>query len=114
MNTCNILWFNDQKRIIYISKVIDNSLNNDKIRSNDPVHSTKSVEIWFRTPYCGEKGLNLIKSCIKKLKRYMKNERNVYFNVMYDTVKLSYFTNSKDKILSSYTFFPALVVITLM
>ena len=28
----------------------------------------------------------------------MKKESNVYFNVMYDTVKLSYFTNSKDKI----------------
>ena len=28
----------------------------------------------------------------------MKKESNVYFIVIYDTVKLSYFTNSKDKI----------------
>ena len=81
------------------NKIINNtSSNNGKIRSTDLVHPTKREESWFRTPYYGERGENLLKSCIKKLKRYMKKESNVYFKVIYDTVKLSYFTNSKDKI----------------
>ena len=62
------------------NKIINNTLsNNGKMGSTDPVHPTKREEIWFRTPYYGEKGENLLKSCIKKLKRYMKTESNAYF-----------------------------------
>ena len=80
------------------NKIINNTLlNNDKICSTIPV-PTGCVEIWLCTPYCDEKGENLIKSCINKLKCYVKKESNVYFNFM--TLKLSYFTINKDKILT--------------
>ena len=91
------------------NKIINDTLsNNGKIRSTYPVDLTKHVEIWFRIPYYGEKGENLLKSCIKKLKRYMKKESNVSFKVIYDTVNLSQTAKIKYRHLTnhlSYNFF---------
>ena len=77
-------------------RLIDQSLRKDS--ETEGKATEPQVRIWFRAPYFGDKGEQLIKSCIKKLKRHMRKETSVYFYVKYDTTKLSYFTNSKDMI----------------
>ena len=57
---------------------------------------TDTVEIHFRIPYAGIKGEQLIKSCVRRMKRFVK--RNVKFVIMYDTKKLSFFCNTKDRV----------------
>ena len=73
-------------------------MNKEILPPNPARNDEDSTKIWFRPSYCGDKGVCLLKSCIKKLKRNMKRENNVYFKIIYDTVKISYFTNSKDKV----------------
>ena len=54
------------------------------------------IKIFVRPPYAGIKGEQLVKSLIRKMKRFLK--KNVQFIVTYETKKLSYFCNNKDKI----------------
>ena len=49
------------------------------------------INIWFRLPYTGVKG-------VKKLKRCLKKDVIVKFVTTYDTNKISYYTNNKDNI----------------
>ena len=42
-----------------------------------------AIKIWIRLPYLGNKGEELVKTCIRKLKRCFKT--NVKFVILYDT-----------------------------
>ena len=53
-------------------------------------------KIWFRIPYIGPTGEQLVKHCISKLKRCSKEDLN--FILLYDTNKLSFFCSNKDPV----------------
>ena len=54
------------------------------------------IKIWIRLPYLGNKGEELVKTCMRKLKRCFKT--NVKFVTLYDTKKCAMFCSVKDKI----------------
>ena len=54
------------------------------------------VKIFIKLPYLGSKGEHLLKSCIRKLKRYSKC--NVQFVSLFRSNKFSMFCPTKDKI----------------
>ena len=54
------------------------------------------LKIWIRLPYLGNKGEELVKTCIRKLKRCFKT--NVKFVTLYDTKKCAMFCSVKDRI----------------
>ena len=56
------------------------------------------IKLYINLPYMGNAGEELIKSCIKKLKRNIRKEVQVKFVVTYNTTKLTFFTNMKDRI----------------
>ena len=54
------------------------------------------IKIWIRLPYQGNKGEELVKTCMRKLKRCFKT--NVKFFTLYDTKTCAMFCSVKDKI----------------
>ena len=54
------------------------------------------IKIYMKVPYTGEKGEQLLKSCIKKLRRFTK--KNVICIMLFQTKKLSMFCPTKDPI----------------
>ena len=48
-------------------------------------------------PYFGHTGDALIKKYIKTLKRNIRDEGKVAFVVSYATIKISFYTNTKDR-----------------
>ena len=54
------------------------------------------IKIWIRLPYLGNKGEELVKTCIRKLKCCFNT--NVKFVPLYDTKKCAMFYSVKDKI----------------
>ena len=55
-----------------------------------------AIQIWIRLPYLGNKGEELVKTCMHKLKRCFKS--NVKFVTLYDTRKCAMSCFVKDKI----------------
>lgn len=53
-------------------------------------------KIWIRIPYLGPRGAELLKKCVKKIKRNLNVAVN--FIIIYETKKASYFTTKKDQI----------------
>ena len=47
-------------------------------------------------PYAGPQGEHLVKTCVKKLQRCLKEK--VRFRILYDQKKMSYFCSVKDKV----------------
>ena len=64
---------------------------------NDNVTNV-AVRIYINIKYSGEAADTLIKQCIKELDKCFKKDKRVKFVLQYETTKLSYFTNTKDKI----------------
>ena len=56
------------------------------------------INIYLELKYSGTKADRLIKQCFKKLHRCFKKEKQVKFILKYQTTKLSFFTNTKDKL----------------
>ena len=54
------------------------------------------MKIWIRLPYLGNKGEEIVKTRIRKLKRCFKT--NVKFVTLYDTKKCAMFCSVKNKI----------------
>ena len=77
-----------------IKRALRNNDNNNTFNDND----IDAVTIYIRIKYSGETANRLIKQCIKKLYKCLKTEKRVKFVLQYETTKLSYFTNTKDKI----------------
>ena len=55
------------------------------------------VVIYFRFPYYEDKGLQLSKSCIRKIKINCKNDQPVVLKILYDVFKMKFFCNPKDR-----------------
>ena len=69
----------------------DNTSMNDVKNKNEKV-----TEIFSRLPYAGIKGEQLVKHCLKKIKRSLKID--VKFVVIYDTKKFLFYCNVTDKV----------------
>ena len=57
----------------------------------------KPVVIYFHFPYYGDKGLQLLKSCIRKIKVNCKKDQPVVFKILHDVCKMEFFCNTKDR-----------------
>ena len=84
----------------YISKALlhrlkSNVKNRDVINEINNYKETET-EIVFRLPYAGSKAEQLFKHCLKQIRRCLKI--NVKFVVIYDTKKISFYCNVKDKV----------------
>ena len=69
-----------------------NNDNNNTFNDND----TDAARIYIKIKYSGETADRLIKQCMKKLYKCFKSGKRV--GLQYEITKLSYFTNTKDKI----------------
>ena len=98
--------FNRQLRNIHkflswngFPKYIGNSiLRRFKDKKSNPVNSNNDevIKIYFRVPYAGIKGEQIVKSLIRKMKRFLK--KTVTFVVLFDSKKTSFFCSNKDRI----------------
>ena len=84
----------------YILKALLHRLKSN-IRNRDVINEINNykeneTEIFFRLPYAGSKGEKFVKHCLKKIRRCLKI--NVKFVVIYDTKKISFYCNVKDKV----------------
>ena len=84
----------------YISKALLHRLK-PNIRNRDVINEINNnkeneTEIFFRLPCAGLKGKQLVKHCLKKIRRCLKI--NVKFVVIYDTKKISFYCNVKHKV----------------
>ena len=77
-----------------IKHALHNNDNDNTFNNND----IDAVTFYIKNKYSGETADRLIKQCIKKLYKCFKSEKRVKFALQYETTKLSYFTNTKDKI----------------
>ena len=70
-----------------------------KTLSQDHAQETVSESriIWINMPYIGEKGEQLTKSLVHKLRRCIPPSKNVLFRILPRTNKISFYTNTKDK-----------------
>ena len=59
--------------------------------------TTDTVKIFIDLKFSGNPGDRIVKNCIKKLYKCFKKEVTVKFVLYYQTTKLCYFTNTKDK-----------------
>ena len=66
------------------------NLNEQQLAEKDDVPA-----IWLRILYIGPQCESLVKKCISKLKRCMK-DKNIRFVVMYDAKKMAFFCSNKD------------------
>ena len=60
-------------------------------------NTDNEVVVWFRLPYIGDKSIHLFRSCVNKIKKNLKSDTNIRFRPLFDTTKVSYFCNTKDK-----------------
>ena len=80
-------------RNVIIKQTLSKSSRQEKLYNYDDM-----IKLYINLPYMGYAGKQLVRSCINKLKRNIRKEVRVKFVVTYNTTKLSFFTNSKDRI----------------
>ena len=79
----------------HVRKSLINRLSNDS--SNSPTQYEDNIPyIWFNVPYAGPKGEFLVKSLIRKLRRYLK--KNTRIVVRYRNKNLGIHCSTKDRI----------------
>ena len=64
--------------------------------SNNRIEKNDIPETIFRLPYAGKVGKKFLKRCLKKVKLCLNS--NINFRVLYDTKKMSFYCNIKDKV----------------
>ena len=70
--------------------------HDDTSQPNRAAKQKESVVTYFRFPYSGDKGFQLLKSCIRKIKVNCKNDQPVVFKILY-VCKMEFFCNTKDR-----------------
>ena len=78
-----------------IMKQAINKTTSDNISNQHD--QSQVINIWFRLPYSGDKSVQLTNSCITKINRHCKKDISIKFKLLYDTTKLEFFCNNKDK-----------------
>ena len=69
----------------------------NKSETNLTAKQKESVVIYFHFPYYGEKGLQLLKFCIRNSKVNCKKDQPVVFKILHDVCKMEFFCNTKDR-----------------
>ena len=69
----------------------------DKSEPNLTAKQKELVVIYFRLPYYGDRGLQLLKSYIRKIKVNCKNDQPVVFKILYGVCKMEISCNTKDR-----------------
>ena len=90
--------WNDLPKYIVISifrKTLQ--VHQDKSESNLAGKQNEPVVIYFCFPHYGDKGFQLTKSYIRKIKVNCKNNQPVVFEILYDVSKMRFFCNTKDR-----------------
>ena len=78
-----------------IKHTVRNNDDNNMFNDNE---IDDSVRIYIKIKHSGETANRLIKQFMKNLYNCLKKEKRVKFVLQYETIKLSYFINAKDKI----------------
>ena len=73
------------------------SQTNDSNITRSKKANVDSIKIFLNLNYSGETAERMVKSCIKKLYKIFKRETNVKFITHYETTKMSFFRNIKNK-----------------
>ena len=79
------------------NKIIKDTINRQPRNACNLRKDDKTSIIYLNLPYLGLKGEQLVKSCLRKLRKCMKQGIDVHFRVLYNTNKISCYTNTKDK-----------------
>ena len=80
----------------YIIKHTLRNIDNNNMFNDSEIYDT--VRIYMKIKHSGEAAGRLIKQCMKNLYNCFKKEKIVKFVLKYETIKLSYSINTKDKI----------------
>ena len=80
-------------RNVIIKQTLSKSSRQEKLHNYDDM-----IKFYINLPYMGYAWKQLVRSCIKKLKRNIRKEVQIKFVATYNTPKLSFLTNSKDRI----------------
>ena len=88
-------WNGYRKHII--NSIVKRALRDKESNNIKEESTTDTVKISIDLKFSGNTGYRIVKSCIKKLYKCFKKEITVKFVLHYQTTKLSYFTNTKDK-----------------
>ena len=79
----------------YVIKSLLSRLEKNSTRINKD-ENTDTQTLCLTLPYAGEKGEMLVRSCFRKIRRYLKS--NVKIIIRYNSKKLSFLCSTKDKI----------------
>ena len=81
-----------------VNGIIKHTLgNNDNNKTFNDNETDEAVRIYIKIKNSGETTDRLIKKYMKKLHKCFKKKKRFKFVLQYETTKLSYFTNKKDK-----------------
>ena len=88
----------------YPSYIVNSIIKRLKTKKEENIQQTINeenkdenvIKIWVKLPYLGKQGEMIVKSLLKKLKRYMK--QNVKFVILYQTKKSAMFCPTKDPV----------------
>ena len=76
----------------------------DKSEPNLTTKQKEPVVIYLCFPYYGDKGLQLLKSCIRKIKVNCKKDHPFVCKILDDVCKMEFFCNSKDRTIINQSF----------
>ena len=82
--------------IIVVKNIIHQVLNTTD-ESTDNAESPGVLTIYVRVPYYSDKGLSLLKSCLRKIRSNCVKTRSIRFKTQYDVNKIEFYCNTKDK-----------------
>ena len=81
----------------FTNNIVKQVINGTNKTNQSTENTDSELTIWFRVPFCGDKNAQFANSCIRKIRRYCKKNINLKFRLLYDTTKLEFFCNNKDK-----------------
>ena len=80
-----------------VNSIVKRALRDKESNNIKEETTTDTVKIFIDLKFSGNTGDRIVKNCMKKLHKCFKKEVTVKFVLRYQTTKLSYFTNTKDK-----------------
>ena len=80
-----------------VNSIVKRALHDKESNDIKGESATNTVKIFIDLKFSGHTGDRIVKNCIKKPYKCFENEVTVKFVLHYQTTKLCYFTNNKDK-----------------
>ena len=80
-----------------VNSIVKRALRDKESNNTKEETTTDTVKIFIDLKFSGNTGDRIVKNCMKKLHKCFKKEVTVKFVLRYQTTKLCYFTNTKDK-----------------